>query len=155
MFLTIMCSLAAIGLNPQVPDHLVDLLSQHGWGQIESDIVLDRAAKDVTHLVASTHIQISPAELGEHLSFILAKHGISDVQVIPHMMRGEGPIYWSNQAPPLLKRFKRHLRPTHYGKALAQMGINGFTPICSCIGGSDYRRRCPMQPYGPLGSNPW
>ena len=122
MLLTIICSLAAIGLSPQVPDHLVNLLSQHGWGQIESDTVLDTAAQEVTHLVASTHTEVSPAELGEHLSFILAKHGISDAQVIPHMMKGEGPINWSIQAPILLKKFKRHLRPTHYGKGLSKRG---------------------------------
>jgi len=145
MLLTFLCTLTLCGAGFLVPDTFVDLVRHHGWGRVAPDARLHAAAEDITAIIASARTDIPPAELGEHLDFILAQNGIIDAQVIPHTMTGYGSIEWPSEAPRLLTKFKKHLKPTHYGRSVMRTGEQWVATYLFVHRGARVDRPVPLQ----------
>lgn len=91
------------------------LLDAHGWGLPERDPALDAAAAALAERLAGSLDGPIPEAAGADLHFMLAEHGLGDVQVHPYTVRYRASEALESNLPALLARLDRRLPPTHYG----------------------------------------
>jgi len=114
-------------LVPQTPFEA--LMEQHGWGPVQRDPLIDRAAGELARTVGESSEGLEPAAMGRHLRFALVRHGVSDVQVTPFTVRGRTRPELVKHLPRLFGRLKRRERPTHYGTATHKSGLGWTTTL--------------------------
>jgi uncharacterized protein YkwD len=121
--LNVLTSLLAVIFLASPVAEIERTLSNHGWGPLQQDDRLNRAARSLAERLGRSVKDAEPADAGGHLRFILEAHEISDVHVYPFTIRHRSSKEFRSRLPVLLGRLDRRMVPTHIG--VGTFGIGG------------------------------